>query len=116
MTNIKKYTKVLILPLITVLTVPIILAILNLLGFKTYNFICLLIILITSLISGYKTGKIANHRGYINGLIYGSAFSLILFLISLLFKNNYAINTLIYYLIIILSFTIGSMFGIQKKL
>ena len=67
------------------------------------------------IISGYILGVKSDKRGALNGLIFGSITSLIFFILSLLFKNNYQINTIIYYLILVVSSVVGSIFGIQKK-
>lgn len=110
-----KYLKGLIIPLGVIFLFPLILAILNLLSLKTNNIFILIIMAITLFISGYFIGRTASKRGYINGLGFGLIISLIMFLFSLLFKNHYSFNTLIYYTIIILASTFGSMIGIQKK-
>lgn len=115
MNNIIKYLKVLVIPVGLVFIFPLFLAILNLLNIKTYDVVLLIFIVIVSLISGFLIGKKSHKKGYLNGLILGVVFCLFLFIFSLLFKNNYTINTFIYYLIIIVSCSIGSMFGIQKK-
>jgi putative membrane protein (TIGR04086 family) len=113
--NLKLYLKVFLIPLIIVFSLPFLLSILNLLNIKTYNTIILVIMMGLSIYTGFRIGRITNQKGYFNGLIIGLIFTLILFLFSLLFRNTYTLNTLIYYFIIILSYTIGAMFGIQKK-
>lgn len=115
MNNIIKFLKVMVIPIGFVFIFPLFLAILNLLKIKTYNIMILIFMVIVSLISGFIIGKKSNKKGYLNGLILGIVFCLFIFIFSLLFKNNYTINTFIYYLIIIVSSSIGSMFGIQKK-
>jgi putative membrane protein (TIGR04086 family) len=110
-----KYLKGLIIPLSTVIILSIILAILNLLGLRNNNIIILIIMSVTLFISGYLIGKKVNNKGYINGLILGILFISICFLLSLFFKVNYHFNIIIYYLILILCSTFGSMIGIQKN-
>ena len=58
--------KVLIVPLVVILVVPLFLAIFNLLGMKTYGWLLLGIMIITSLVSGFMIGKKSNKRGYIS--------------------------------------------------
>lgn len=115
MNQIIKYLKVMVIPIGFVFVLPLFLAILNLLKLKTYDVVLLIFMIIISLISGFLIGKKSSKKGYLNGIILGIAFCLFLFIFSLLFKNNYTINTFVYYLIIIVSCSIGSMFGIQKK-
>ncbi|MDD2409624.1 MAG: TIGR04086 family membrane protein [Bacilli bacterium] len=115
MNQIIKYLKVMVIPVSFVFIFPLILGILNLLKIKTYNVTILIFMVIISLISGFLIGKKSEKKGYLNGLILGILFCLFLFIFSLLFKDSYNINTIIYYLIIIVSSSIGSMFGIQKK-
>ncbi len=115
MNTLINYLKVLLIPIGFVLIAPLIVGIFNLLGVKTINIIILIVMIITMLISGFFIGKNVNKKGYINGLAFGALTSLIFFILSLLFKNNYQINTLIYYAILIASSTVGSILGIQKK-
>ncbi len=109
------FLKVLIVPLGVVFLLPIILSILNMFGLKTYNLVLLILMSITGLISGFFIGKKAEKKGYINGLLFGLLLCFILFIISLFFRKPYTINTLLYYTIITVSSTIGSMIGIQKQ-
>lgn len=109
------YGKVLAIPLGVILIAPLFLAILNLLGMRTYDIILLVIMIISSLVAGFISGRKTEKNGYLNGIVLGIILSLIMFIFSLIFKNTYKLDTLIYYLIIIASSTIGSMIGIQKN-
>jgi putative membrane protein (TIGR04086 family) len=93
----------------------LIISLLNLIGLKSYSFIPLIVMIITNLISGYIIGKKSIKKGYINGIALGLITTSLMFLLSLIFKNTYQINTVIYYLVIVVSTSIGSMFGIQKN-
>ena len=110
-----KYLKVLAIPIGTTLILPLFLSLFNLFGLKTSNILILVLMVITMIISGFIIGKKANKKGYINGLVLGFITSLLLFLMSLVFKNNYEINTIIYYSILTVASIVGSMFGINKK-
>jgi len=110
------YGKGLIIPLGTLFISPIILAILNLVGMKSYNIIILIIMIIASFIGGIKIGRMATKKGYINGLIFGFILIGILFLFSLFSKESRDISTVMYYLIILITSTVGSMIGVQKKI
>ena len=59
--------------------------------------------------------KKSNNKGYLKGLLFSAICILILTLFSLIFKFYLNINSLIYYIILIISTTFGSMLGINKK-
>lgn len=115
MNYVINYLKALIIPLSVILVAPLILAILNLMGLKTYHILVLIVMLITALISGLLVGRKLQKRGYLNGLILGIVLCFILLILGLFGKNHYGLNTFIYYLIIIIGTTFGSMIGVQKK-
>lgn len=110
-----KILKSLVIPGIVLLTLPIILSILNLFDLRTSNIIILIIIIASAFVSSFMLGKHTEKKGFISGLIMGLSLCFTFFILSLFYKNNYEFNTLIYYLIIILSTTLGSMLGIQKN-
>lgn len=95
--------------------IPLILAIFNLLNVKTNNIVIIILMSIIMLISGLFIGKKSLKRGYLNGILLGFITCLFFFLISLIFKTNYHLNSLIYYLLIIISSCFGSMIGMQKN-
>ncbi len=109
------YGKIMVIPFGVILLSPIILSILNLIGVKTYDIMILIIMVITSLITGFFVGRKSDQKGYINGIVFGLLLTLIMFILSLFFKDKYGLETIIYYLIIISSCTVGSMIGIQKS-
>ena len=115
MNNLIKFLKVSVIPIGFVFLFPLVLGILNLLGIESYKIMILIFMGIISLLSGFIIGKKTDKKGYINGLILGLSLSIFFFIFSLLFKNSYKIDTLLYYLIIIVFTTFGSMIGIQKK-
>ena len=85
-------------------------------NFNTTNILFMIFMTILFLIIGFKYGKTANKRGYIEGLKIGLSLILILVFINVLFcHSNFSIERLIYYLILILSSIAGSMIGINKK-
>lgn len=114
--KIINYGQALIVPLVIIILAPIFLAILNMLGVKTYDIIPLIIMIIISLIAGLTIGSKIDKHGYLHGIILGIVLSLIMFLFSLIFDSSYKLSSLIYYLIIVGSTTVGSMIGIQKNI
>ena len=90
----------------------------NLIGVNSTitNLIIFLFNLGVYFIFGFKSGKKAVSKGYIEGLKVSGLFLLVLFVINLFSaKNIFSISTLIYYVILILAGTLGSMLGINKK-
>ena len=116
MKYIINYGMGLIYPIGALFISPIILAILNLIGMKSYNIVILVIMIISCFLGGFKIGKTSNKRGYINGLVLGSILVGILLLFSLFSKESINVSSFIYYLILIITCTVGSMLGIQKKI
>lgn len=78
------------------------------------KYLKIIIILISSLTSGFYIGYTSNNKGYLNGLKF-SLIIIMLFFITNLFISKFKFITLIYYLIISLVIIIGSMIGINKK-
>ena len=66
-------------------------------------------------IIGIITGKNTNSKGYLKGLLVSVICILILTLLSIIFKFTLNINSIIYYIILIISTIFGSMLGINKK-
>ena len=98
-----------------VFLLPILLSLFNLMGVKSFNTIILLSMIIVSLISGLILGRNVSSKGYIHGLALGLTLIGILFLLSLFSKESLEVSSLIYYLLILVTCTLGSMLGIQKK-
>lgn len=117
--NILKYLKVLIYIIVPTIILNIILSVLyyfNLLSSGIINYLKLFIILISMLIGGIYIGKVATKKGWLEGLKVGLEVIIILFIIGYLaFDKGITIKNLIYYFILILSSTLGSMIGINKR-
>lgn len=117
--NILKYLKVLIYIIVPTIILNIILSVLyyfNLLSSGIINYLKLFIILISMLIGGIYIGKEATKKGWLEGLKVGLEVIIILFIIDYLaFDKGITIKNLIYYFILILSSTLGSMIGINKR-
>ena len=65
-------------------------------------------------ISGFYIGKKSISKGYINGLKLSGIIVLLFIIVGLLF-NNMKIIRIVYYIIITICITFGSMIGISKK-
>lgn len=80
-----------------------------------YKYLKLFTLLANILISSFILGKNTTAKGYIEGLKNGLIFIALFIVISLLLKIKLPIKSILYYFIILLTSTLGSMFGISKK-
>ena len=117
MTNIKKYT------ISTTLTITLILALLffittiyyfNLITMKTFSILKLLVILISTFITSFLLGTKTKNKGYLEG-IKQSLILIVIFLIPTIITSNFNLKVFIYYLIILITGSLGSMIGINRK-
>ena len=70
---------------------------------------------IVTFVFGILNGKNTEKKGYLEGLKLGSIISLSLFLLNLIFIRKFSLSIFIYYIVIIISTTFGSMLGINLK-
>lgn len=115
MNTFYKYIKSLIIFLTSIVTIPIFLTIFNLFKLKTNRIMIIIIGAILMFIIGLILGKQSESKGYLNGLLLSVITILLLVITSLIFKFPLNINTLIYYVILIITTVLGSMIGINKK-
>ena len=111
----KKYLSIFIFPIASILILPIIMSILNIFNISLNKIIITIIMILIMLISGFILGNHIEEKGYLKGLIYGVSISLIMFILSLILLSEHSFYSLIYYLIITASTTLGTMIGINKK-
>lgn len=93
-------------------------SLLNLIGVNSSitNLIIFLFNTISFFVFGYKSGKKASSKGYLEGLKVSGLFLLILLIINIFTSNNiFSLTTLIYYLVLLLSGVFGGSIGINKK-
>lgn len=103
---------------IFIILLTFICSLLNLIGVNSTitNLMIFVFNILAFFIFGFKTGKKANNKGYIAGLKIGGLFLLILIIINLFSARNFFnITTIIYYVLLILSSTLGGSIGINKK-
>lgn len=116
---IKNFSKSLSISILLFLILTLFVTTLNYFNILSINGINIskIIIPIISILSGsFYMGTNVKNRGWLEGIKLSSLVILILLIINLLiFKNNFAIKNLIYYLIILISSMVGSMIGINKK-
>ena len=88
----------------------------DLISQEVYKTFLIILVAISIFISSFLLGKSSKKKGYLEGIKFGVISVLLMFVISYLaFDSNISISSLIYYLILIISSSIGAMFGINKK-
>ena len=71
---------------------------------------------ISTAVGSYILGKKTQEKGYLEGIKFGIILILLMWIISFLaFDQSFSISSIIYYLIFVITSSIGSMFGINKK-
>lgn len=78
------------------------------------KFLKIFVVVISSFISGIIRGYNSINKGYINGIKLSIIVIITLLIISLIL-GEFNIKDIIYYIIIALSITFGSMIGINKR-
>lgn len=115
---LKKYLKSYIYTFSIIIITTIIITILNYFGILSGNFnnVIKLLTNITSLFIGaFIIGKNSLKKGYLEGLKYGLIFIIFIFLINIIFIRYLKFKLIIYYLILLVTSILGSMFGINFK-
>lgn len=119
MSNIKRYLISIALSLGLILVFALFLNILNyfdLLNKGMYKAVLVLFLVISIFVGSYNLGNNSKEKGYLNGIYFGIIISILFIILSLLFKENISISSFIYYLIIVITSSIGGTIGINKKL
>ncbi len=119
MKNLQKYGKTILIFLGILLVFSLLLTLFNMThvlftkGTDTLIFIGMILILF---LIGFSWGRHAEKKGYLEGLKIGCSIILLLIFINLIFwRTGFSIERMIYYIVLILSSTLGSMLGINKK-
>ena len=102
------------IPFIILLLIFTLLYYFDIISNNLMKYLKFIIMIITILIGSYKIGKYSNKLGYQKGLLFGGIIILLFAIISLITKS-FKINNIIYYLLILITSTIGSMLGVLKK-
>lgn len=88
----------------------------DLLSNNVYKIILIFTSIISIAVGAFMLGKGANKKGYLEGIKFGLITTLLFFIISFLaFDQKITISSLIYYLILIITSSIGAMLGINKR-
>lgn len=117
--KLKSYFKVILIGLLFMLVFAFLLSILeyfNLFYGKASEVFMFIYMAILFFIIGFLVGKKATHKGYLEGIKISLSLIFILIVINVLFyQAGFSLERTIYYFILILSSTLGSMIGINKQ-
>ena len=117
--KLKSYFKVILIGLLFMLVFAFLLSILeyfNLFYGKVSEVSMFIYMAILFFIIGFLVGKKATHKGYLEGIKISLSLIFILIVINVLFyQTGFSLERTIYYFILILSSTLGSMIGINKQ-
>ena len=114
----KKYIISLLYTTVCLLSLTFILTILyyfNIVDDKLKNIFIYLIGIISIFIGSYKYGKISNKKFYINGMLYYTPFLLISFFLSVFLFKNFKLQSLVYYIILLIFSIIANLFNKKEK-
>lgn len=114
MTYLKR-TLITILAIIISLSLVTTLYYFDLINTSVYKYLKLFTLLINILINSYILGKVASSKGYLEGLKNGFIFIGLFLVISLILRLKLPLKSILYYFIILLTSTLGSMVGISRK-
>ena len=88
----------------------------NIINSKIVAIMQIMIILIATFVGGYLMGKVSKQKGWIEGIKLGGIIIVILALFNYLgLQQKFLPIQIIYYLILMISTTLGSMIGINRK-
>ena len=114
-----KYLKTLIFEFIILISMLIITTILyyfNITGSSINNIFNILVFIITFILSGIYIGRRSNKRFYLEGIKISGINIFIFIIISLIFKLGFDYRNILYYLLIIILTTFGSILGSLLKI
>ena len=114
MVSIKNLLKSFIYFIGIILISTIILTIIDYFSLFNTSILKLIIPIISIFISSFILGKKTTKLGYLSGIKLGLLI-IIIFIILVLLLDKFTIKSLIYYLILLLTSTLGSMLGNIKK-
>ena len=112
-----KYLKGLLFFLVPFLVLTLLITILyyfDILNNQIIKYFKIVIVILSCLLGGFIIGRSSNSKGYLNGIKLSSII-IVIFLILNLILGGFKWYHLVYYLIILVTTTIGSMLGISLK-
>lgn len=83
---------------------------------KTTDVIIMIGMILVLFVIGFQYGKKATKKGFLEGLKIGGSLILLFIFINLIFyQTGFSLERIIYYVVLILSSTLGSMLGINRR-
>jgi len=87
----------------------------NIINNNILNIMKIIIPLFSLALSGFIIGKNSLKNGWLEGLKLGIIIIILIFIINLIFIHDINSRNIVFYLLLLLSSILGSMFGINKK-
>lgn len=87
----------------------------NLINENTYKVFKIVVLIINLFISGFILGREAKSKGFLEGIKLGLMIIPIFLIVTLLIKEPLKLTVILYYLIILITSTFGSMIGMSLK-
>ena len=118
MTNLKKYLSRLFYTFLYLLGAMLFITTLyyfNLMNESVYKVFKIIILIISMFVSGFILGRKAKSKGYLEGIKFSLMMILIFLISTVLLSEPLKLTIIIYYLIILMSTTFGSMIGVSLK-
>lgn len=118
MDYLKKLGKIIITSLLSIIILGFILTTLyyfDIISNNVYNIMKMVIVLISLFINAFFLGKNSSKYGLVEGLKLGAIILIIMFIMKIFTKSSFDIRTIIYSIIILLTTSIASVIGINKK-
>lgn len=118
MSNLKKYIIYFLITLLSIFITHLVTTTLyyfNIITPTTYNILKLITLLLSLFINGFILGKKSKNKGYLEGLKLSFPVIILFIIITLFTTNSFHIKLILYYLILIITTTFGSMIGINTK-
>ena len=103
------------LSLIIYLLIITTLAHFNIISYKTVSVISFIYIVGLFMFNGFIIGKSSEKRGYLSGLLVGIFNIILILILAMIFRSFPEVKSLIYFVILLLSSSLGGMFGINFK-
>lgn len=118
MKYLKKLLKSTIVAIASILILTLLFTLLNyfnIINNKVLNIFNIIIPIFSLALAGYILGKKSSKNGWLEGLKLGIIIIILMLIITLILNSKIEIKNLIFYLLLILSSSFGSMLGINKK-
>ena len=118
MNYLKKLCKIVITTILSIIILGFILTILyyfDVINNNIYNIIKMIIVLLSLFINAYLLGKSSTKYGLVEGLKLGGIILIIMLILKITTNSSFDIRTIIYSIILLLTSSIGSIIGINKK-